>query len=67
MLVAADDLGSGDSSDMYRPRNALRKVSSFSVGDRLRNMMRQKQVMCNSDVAPNLGIVTTCQRCAHVC
>jgi len=67
MLVAADDLGSGDSSDAHRPRNALRKVSSFSVGDRLRNMMRQKQVMYNSDVPPNIGSITTCQRCAHVC
>lgn len=59
----SDDVA-GSYPDVRRPATELRKVSSFTLGDRLRNIIRMKYSSSNEETPANDD--TACQRCTQV-
>ena len=68
MVVAVDDVPSTDSN---RPSSVLGRVASFTLSDRLKNVIRQKQRSSCSDgsaatATTSAATTSGCQRCVQV-
>ena len=63
-LSFSDDMR-GSEGDVRRPAITVHKVHSFTIGDRLRNMIRQKYAVSDGEEAASSS-ASGCRRCSRV-